>query len=478
MPASPQELSLAFVCVVLAHLVGAAHAVHAMMNVRTSQGTIAWMLFLLGAPYFGVPLYWFLGRSRFQGYIRARRFGDRKLRQIARHMRASLDGSRVEPHDPFLRAITKLAEVPITCANRYDLLIDGEQTFRALFRAIEEAEDYLLVCFFIVKSDRIGTRFQQALMRKARQGVRVRLIFDEMGSFSLPRRFLRELREAGVECHSFGATRHWWSRFQLNFRNHRKVLVADGKHGFLGGLNVGDEYIDGGSEWSDWRDTHLALEGPAVQVLQLIFIEDWHWAAGEVLDNLNWTPEPVAAPHTNVVILPTGPADEQDSWLLFVILAASKAKNRLWIASPYFVPDSGCLAVLQSAAMRGVDVRILLPERADHLLVWLSGFSYYEETLPFGIRLFRFQKGFMHQKIVLIDDTDAVISSANLDNRSFRLNFEISAILTDARAAAEVAAMLEKDFAACREVLVGEITKRSFFFRALTRAARLMAPVQ
>ncbi len=450
-----------------------------MMNVRTSQGTIAWMLFLLGVPYLGVPLYWFLGRSRFQGYVRARRFGDRKLRQIAREMRAALDGARLEAGDDgFLRATTRLAEVPITSGNRYELLIDGEATFRALFEAIEGARDYLLACFFIVKNDRIGTRFQQALIAKARAGVRVYLIFDEMGSFALPRSYLRELRDAGVACHSFGATRHWWSRFQLNFRNHRKVLVADGKIGFLGGLNVGDEYIDGGSEWSDWRDTHIALEGPAVQVLQLVFIEDWHWAAGEVLDKLNWTPQEVEGPHAKVVVLPTGPADEQDSWLLFVMLAAAKAKQRLWIASPYFVPDNGCIAALQCAAMRGVDVRILLPERADHLLVWLSGFSYYEETIPFGIRLFRYQHGFMHQKTLLIDESDAVVSSANLDNRSFRLNFEIAAILPDIRAAAEVAAMLERDFAACREVFVGEITKRSFFFRALTRAARLLAPLQ
>lgn len=474
----PDEITLTFAAVVLIHLVGIGHALHALLNVRTSQGTIAWMLFLLGVPYLGVPLYWFLGRSRFQGYVRARRFGDRQLRQIARALQDSLDGNKLPPGNDFLRATTRLAGQPVTAGNRYELLINGEETFRELFEAIEAARDYLLVCFFIVQNDRLGNRFQQALIRKAKEGVRVYLIFDEMGSFALPRRYLRELREAGVECHSFGATRHWWSRLQLNFRNHRKILIADGKRGFLGGLNVGDEYLDGGREWHGWRDTHLSIEGPAVQVLQLVFIEDWHWAAGSVLERLNWTPAQPDPPHSNMVILPTGPADELDSWLLFVMLAAQRAQQRLWIATPYFVPDNGCLAILQAAAMRGVDVRILLPERADHLLVWLSGFSYYEETQPFGIRLFRYQRGFMHQKVILIDQSEAVISSANLDNRSFRLNFEISAVIPDPRAAAEVATMLEEDFSNSHEIDPDEIRNRPWLFRLATRAARLMAPVQ
>ncbi len=459
-------------------VIGLLHVLHAVMHVRTSQGTIAWAISLLTFPYLAIPLYWMVGRSRFSGYVRGRRAGDRRLRKLAEsmHQRMRHYEITIPDEDVFSKAARFLGGLPFTRGNELELLIDGEEMFERLFQEMRAAQAYLCVNFFIVKNDRIGMRFQAALIERARAGVKVMFLFDEIGSHKLPRRYLRTLREAGVECESFGINRFWWSRLQVNFRNHRKIVVVDGKTAFLGGLNVGDEYLGRDVRYGAWRDTHLQLRGPVVQAVQMVFLEDWFWAT-ERVPELHWNTYPETADQVAAVI-PTGPADPADSWQLVVAEAANSSRQRLWIASPYFVPDEGVLTALQAAAIRGVDVRILLPERADHLLVWLSAFSYYEQSIPYGIRLFCYQRGFLHQKVMLSDDRLAAVGTANLDNRSFRLNFEITAFSPDPGFVDEVEHMLSVDFTHSREVAVEDFTERSFLFRAACRAARLFAPIQ
>jgi cardiolipin synthase len=451
---------------------------HALMHVRTSQGTIAWVISLITVPYLAIPLYWLLGRTRFSVTVGGRRRKDERLAKLAESMHERLRQLEVDiPGDNgFERAAHLLGGLPFTRGNHLELLIDGEETFERIFRAISEAEIYLCVNFFIVKNDQLGTRFQQALIERARAGVKVYFLFDEIGSHKLPRRFLKDLRAAGVECHSFGINRYWWSRLQLNFRNHRKIVVSDGKTALIGGLNVGDEYMGRDQRFGEWRDTHLEMRGPVVQAVQLVFLEDWFWAANQVPD-LHWDTQPEEADQVAAVI-PTGPADPADSWQLIVAEAANSARRKLWIASPYFVPDEGVLTALQTAAIRGVDVRILLPERADHLLVWLSAFSYYEQSIPYGIKLLRYHRGFLHQKVMLIDERLAAVGTANLDNRSFRLNFEITGFSTDRTFVDEVTEMLTADFKHAREAKLEDFTGKSFLFRAACRGARLFAPVQ
>lgn len=472
------ETWLGLSLLVVFEIVGILHMLHALMHVRTSQGTIAWVISLIAVPMLAIPLYWLLGRTRFSGYVGGRRQKDERLAKLAESMHERLRQLEVEipEDDAFERAARMLGGLPFTRGNHLELLIDGEETFERIFRAIGSAKSYLCVNFFIVKNDKLGTRFQQALIERARAGVKVYFLFDEIGSHKLPRRFLKDLKEAGVECHSFGINRHWWSRFQLNFRNHRKIVVSDGEVALIGGLNVGDEYMGRDQRFGEWRDTHLEMRGPVVQAVQLVFLEDWFWAANRV-PGLHWDTRPEPADQIAAVI-PTGPADPADSWQLIVAEAANSSRRRLWIASPYFVPDEGVLTALQTAAIRGVDVRILLPERADHLLVWLSAFSYYEQSIPFGIRLFRYNKGFLHQKVMLIDERLAAVGTANLDNRSFRLNFEITAFSTDRTFVNEVADMLMADFKHAREAEVGDFSGKPFLFRAACRGARLFAPIQ
>lgn len=460
----------------LFYVIALGHVLHALMTVRTSQGAIAWIACLIAFPWIAIPFYWIAGRSRFSGYVHARRADDKRLSQLADDMHRKLRDYEIPPGDAFGRAAQLLGGLPFTRGNSLQLLIDGEETFRAIFEAIASARQSLVVNFFIVKSDRVGIKFQQALIERAKAGVKVLFLFDEIGSHKLPRNYLRELRQAGVKCESFGANRYWWSRLQLNFRNHRKIVVVDGLEAFIGGINVGDEYLGRDKRFGAWRDTHMRVTGPAAHAVQLVFLEDWFWATGEV-PQLPWPTEPQEENQT-AAILPTGPADPVESWQLVVAEAANSAHRRLWITSPYFVPDGGVLTALQTAAFRGVDVRILLPHRPDHLLVWLSSYTYYEQTIPFGVKLYRYQDGFLHQKVLLVDDQLAGVSSANLDNRSFRLNFEITGLSHDRRFVNDVANMLEEDFDRTKPVVVTDFTQRNFFFRAACRLARLMAPVQ
>ena len=472
------KTALGLAGVVLFYVVGFLHILHALMRTRTSQGTIAWVVSLMTMPFLAIPLYWLLGRSKFTGYVRARRGNDKEMAKLAEEMSARVKEYAVDlpKEDVFERAAEELGGLPFVSGNKLELLVDGDETFGKMFEAIEAAEEYVLVNFFIVKRDDLGMRLQRALIEKARAGVRVYFLYDEVGSHKLGNTFLGEMTDAGVECESFGANRRWWSRFQINFRNHRKIVVVDGEVALMGGFNVGDEYLGLSKKFGKWRDTHMQMHGPAVQAVQLVFMEDWFWACDRVPD-LRWEIS-IQEEDQVAAIIPTGPADPMDSWKLLVAEAANSAREKLWIASPYFVPDDGVLMALQLAALRGVDVRVMLPDEPDHILVWLSSFSYYEDSIPFDVKLFRFEDGFLHQKVMLIDERMAAVGTANLDNRSFRLNFEVTAFVSDPKFVCEVDEMLRTDFGKSREVSVEEFTRKPFIFRAACRAARLMAPVQ
>ena len=462
--------------IIILYVIGFLHVVHALMNARTAQGAIAWIISLATFPFLAIPLYWIAGHRRFAGNVRSRRVDNQKLREVSEDMHLRLRKHQLTVKNAFARGAEILGGLPFTRGNELKLLIDGKEAYKAGFDAIGSAREYVLVNFYMVKNDRVGNRLKEVLIERARAGVRVYFLFDEMGSVNLSRRFLDELAQAGVRCNSFRTNRRWWSRLQLNFRNHRKIVVIDGREAFLGGMNVGEEYLGEDASIGAWRDTHLQMWGPAVQAVQLVFLEDWYWACGEIPE-LSWDAHPRESDQS-AAIIPTGPADPGDSWQLVVAEAANTARERLWITSPYFVPDEGVLTALQTAALRGADVRILVPEKADHLLVWLSSFSFLEDTLPYGVRIFRYQRGFLHQKVMLVDDCLACVGTANLDNRSFRLNFEISALSDDPVFVKEVEVMLAKDFEGALQTKVEDFTTRPLWFRAACRLSRLMAPLQ
>jgi len=463
---------------VVVHGLGMLNAVHAALKVRTPQAALGWALALVTFPYFAIPLYWTFGRTKFIGYRRAATDESGPLHAAAEEaaMRIKQFATDVGAADVLGRWRKLLNTLPATHGNQIDLLVDGDATFDAIFTAIDSARDYLLVQFFIVHDDALGMKFQERLMEQARAGVKIYFLYDEVGCHSLPRKWLRVLRESGARVEGFKTTRGWGNRFQINFRNHRKLVIADGREALTGGLNVGDEYLGRSKRFGPWRDTHVRLRGPAVLAAQLAFLEDWHWATDEV-PQVSWTPTPGDGDQS-VLVLATGPADEAERCSLAFIRAVNSARSRLWISSPYFVPDLTVLTALQLAALRGVDVRLLLPRRTDHLLPMLSSYSYYESLASAGIELWRYQPGFLHQKALLVDDRLAAVGSINVDYRSFHLNFELMVMVTDQGFASQMEAMLKEDFARSSRVDLAEFHERPWWFKTAVRLARLLSPVQ
>ena len=303
------------------------------------------------------------------------------------------------------------------------------------------------------------------------------MLYDEIGCEDLPRSFVAELRENGVSVSAFNEFKSWLTRrSRINYRNHRKIVIADGHTAWVGGLNIGDEYIDRHPVLRPWRDTHVRVTGPAVQGCQLSFVEDWHWATGDAL-TLDWRAYRAEPDGLPVLVLPTGPADTLETCSLAFGQMIAAARRRIWIANPYFVPDQHIQAALQLASMRGVDVRVMIPGKPDHRTTWLASLSYLPDMTEAGVKVYLYEAGVMHQKVCLFDDRLATVGTANFDNRSFCLNFEITLAFFDARFAAEVADMLMRDFADSREAGADLLSSRSLAFRVAVQGARLLAPV-
>jgi cardiolipin synthase len=470
-------MNIPWLAYVLIEVVGLALAAEAVYKSRTAQGSIAWAFSLVTLPFIAIPIYLLFAGRRFHGYVRLRKQGDLKIdKSIAKYF-AQLQPFATLGSHPFA-VLEKMGGLPMVGANHVHLLIDGDATFKHLFNAIKQAEKYVLVQYYIVRNDRLGRAFQNLLINKAQEGVKIYFQFDALGSIDLNNSFVQAMEQAGIQVSRFVSTKQWSKRWQINFRNHRKLVIVDGQQAFVGGLNVGDEYMGEHMHMPPWRDTHVAIQGVAVHCAQMVFLEDWHWATGIDL-TLDW-PLPKAIPKKSqqVLILATGPADRLDACEMSFLYLFGHAQKRLWLVSPYFVPDMSVMHSLQLAALRGVDVRLLVPRKADNWLVQLSGYSFLEEALLVGIHVYRYEAGFLHQKVLLIDDETSLIGTANLDNRSLHLNFEIGALVYDKDFAGEVETMLQKDFSLSRRLHLAELQKRNLLLRFLSKLARLMAPLQ
>lgn len=462
----------------IAEALGIISAIHALMTTRTTQGTIAWIVSLVTIPFITVPAYWILGRSRFEGYVTAKKLSEDYM---AEQYQALLN--RLAPYTTPMDQVTgpvhaaqSLADFPFLSGNDVELLIDGDATFDSILEGIAAGEKYILFQFFIVHDDKIGNAVKDALITKAREGVRVRFLYDEIGSHTLPASYKNDLSESGVEVYAFNTRKGRRNHFQINFRNHRKIVVVDGTSAWIGGHNVGDEYLGRDPKFGHWRDTHMKIFGPAAIGAQISFAADWYWATDLELSDMNWG-QGKASGDTPVLILPSGPADEVETASLMFLHAINTAEKRIWIASPYFVPDDAIISALQLAALRGVDVRILIPNMPDHMMVYLAAFSFHQAASATGVKIYRYTSGFLHAKTMLIDDHASAIGTANLDNRSFRLNFEVTALVLDGAFAAQNEKMFKADFADSRLMTNADLGDRPIWFKLAVRFARLFAPI-
>ncbi|MBK1829958.1 cardiolipin synthase [Verrucomicrobiaceae bacterium R5-34] len=472
------------------HILGVVSSFDAVMNTRTSQGAIAWVVSLNTLPVVAVPAYWVFGSNDFDNYIEERRSHREKLRPLAQRLMREEGVSAVESQDqsPLANSLRSLSLLPITHSNKVELLVDGRNTYDSIFESILEAESYVLVQFYIIRDDDTGQRFRDLLIEKARQGVAVYLLYDDYGCIDIGEDYLAPLRSAGVRVSSFLDLVGPANGLQLNFRNHRKIVIVDGAVGFVGGLNVGDEYLGLHPELTPWRDSHVKVSGPVVTYLQIPFVEDWHWATGEWLETLDWNPvdkaivnetSPEIDPQgVSAICVPSGPSDDVQTCNLFYQAAINAAEKRIWLSTPYFVPDESFIHALQLAALRGVEVKLIIPENSDSTLVNLSMQSYFAELHQLGIEIYRYQEGFLHQKVMLVDDHFCAYGSANLDNRSFRLNFEVMVGFFSKDFARKTEAMLTEDMANSQLAPEGQLLDRNLFYRFSVRVSRLLAPIQ
>lgn len=473
------------------HVTGLLSAAHAVWNCRTSQGSIAWGFSLILFPYLAVPAYWTLGRNKFEGYRQA--FSRNKLdrARVASQLEALRDRATIDT-SPLYRGFQALSDFPITSGNQAQLLIDGEETFRVLFDEIRRAKSYVYIEFFLIADDGIGREFKDLLVAKARDGVKIYFVYDELGSIGLPGAYPRELTAAGVKIFPFyparflppyhGAKRNLRSllagRFQFNLRNHRKITVVDGKVALAGGVNVHDASLGRSKFYGPWRDTHLRLEGPAVAAIQLAFLDDYGWASsGQIPEELEFVATPPTEGGMDALYLASGPADDIEAGKLFFLHCIQSAKKRIWMATPYFIPPHSVLDALKAAALRGVEVKIIIPLRWDLLVMYLAAFSYLPEAEAAGMEIYRYSAGHPHQKVMLIDDEVAWVGSSNLDARSMLLNFEGNCVVFGSEFAGQVEEMLKHDFARCQPLGKRDYERRSLLFKLGVKLCRLFEPI-
>lgn len=449
------------------------------MKTRTSQGAIAWAVSLVSFPIVSVPLYLVFGRNRFQGYVTVRRSEKEEFRKIISGLVKSHPREKcaaLEENLASFKALEELAGMPLVEGNSAQLLVNGRATFEAIFEGILAAKEYILVQFFIVNDDELGRELKDRLIQRAREGVRIYFLYDPVGCIKLPPSYTREMVKAGIETRPFQGVAEKRRRLQINFRNHRKIVLVDGHTAYVGGHNVGDEYLGKHPKLTPWRDTHVKVAGPSVLNVQLSFVEDWYWA-DQRIPELCWDLRFPEEGSVRTLVIPSGPADDQETCSLMFTHLINSARKRVWIVSPYFVPDESIMSALKLAALKGVDVRIMIPENPDHKLVYLAAFSYLRETEGTGIKIFRYREGFLHQKVLLVDDRVSAVGTANLDNRSLRLNFELTLLFADREFNERVESMLNEDFTRCRQADAAEFDQRSLLFRVTVKVARLLAPV-
>ncbi len=455
---------------------------------RQPSATLAWIFAIIFLPVLGLVLYMLFGATRIKRIARRSAKAAQRLQQVLDshdvQLRLAGHGKPLDPRtESFLRLGKRVSSTPASHGNHSEILVNAAATYRAMIAAIESAQDHIHLQFYIIRPDDTGIALQDRLVRRAQAGVQVRVMYDGVGSLHLPHRFWDPLRQAGGKVAVFNpvirAFRIFRKRDRIDFRNHRKILVVDGQVGFTGGINIGREYLGLDPEMGRWRDTHVRIHGPAVLGLQKAFCEDWLTTSEELLDDPRYFPDIPAPEDGNdiIQIVDSGPDRSWSPISHFFSHGIALAQKRVWITSPYFIPAPSIEQALLCAALRGVDVRLLLPAHPDHLLVSLAAKTYHTMLLEAGVRIFEYERGFVHAKTMVLDDWVGTVGSANMDMRSFNLNFEINAFIFGAEFVSQLAGQFTHDLGHAREVARKPDTLANYPKRLLCAAARLLSPL-
>lgn len=443
---------------------------------RDSVKTLAWLLVLFFLPVIGVVLYFFFGRDK----RKEKMIGNRLMSQInqcnlSSHLSRDIPSLPAE-YSALQSFFSNTASAYALPADDVEVITDTARFAVALKQELEKAEKHIHIQFYIFEDDDFGRSVRDILMRKARQGVEVRFIYDSVGCWSVKREFYDEMRSAGVYVESFLKVRFPLFSKKVNYRNHRKVVVVDGITGLVGGCNVADRYLDGVS-WGRWRDTMLLVRGMAVQGLQFSFLVDWYFANHSLVSGKGYFPQQHGYSGALLQVVPSNPVGEVRTLLCGFVKMLSTARSYAYLQTPYFMPDESFMMALKGAALSGVDVRLMIPKRSDSKITDYASMSYLGELLDVGVKVYLYEGGFLHSKSIVVDDSISSVGSANLDFRSFYYNFELSAIVYDKGVAQRLKECFMLDVRECRQLTSADYRARSFKQRCLESCVRLVSPL-
>jgi cardiolipin synthase len=453
---------------------------------KNPTSTWTWLMVLLFLPSVGFILYLFLG----QNLKRKKMFSLKKeekenLTSIIDKQKDFLNNEHLTSTNPFLSKYSDMMQLNLcsdnafyTNNNHVDIFTDGKSKFDKLKETLQSAEMYIHMEYYIFQNDNLGAAILKILCEKAKAGVEVKLLYDGMGCLKVPKSFFAPLTNAGGKIAIFFPPFLPYINLRVNFRNHRKIVTIDGKYAFIGGFNIGDEYLGLSKKFGFWRDTHLFIQGDAIDALELHFLMDWRFAANEdsVFDD-TYFPHRTHIGNTGLQMVSSGPDSTFNSIKNGYLKMISKAEKNIYIETPYFIPDDSILEALKIASLSGVDVRIMIPSKPDHPFVYWASTSYMGELLDSGVKCYTYTKGFLHSKFISIDESISTVGTANLDIRSFILNFEINAFIYDKDITKKLEAFFINDLTFCDELTKENYMNRSVIVKFKESVSRLLSPM-
>lgn len=460
-------------------------AIIVVLEKRSPFKTAAWILVLVLLPVIGLIFYLVFG----QEYRKNKIFSRRGLKALGKYRNLTNKQLRIlqqkefqlppelENYRKLISLLLNNSHASLTSGNIVKIQNNGKKAIEAIFTALERARHHIHIEYYIIEDDETGNRLKEILIRKRKEGVEVRVIIDDVGSWSLGKRYIKELKENGIEIYPFMEVRFPRLTGKVNYRNHRKIVVVDGETGFTGGINIADRYIYGNKKVGFWRDTNIQIEGDAVAFLQVIFAADWFFVKGENLVGRDYYRPFTDDPGIPVQISASGPDSDWDSIAQAFFTAITCARREITIVTPYLMPTPSLLTALKTSALGGIDVKIVIPRKPDAILPkWVSN-SYIDELLEAGVRIFFYQKGFIHSKIMLVDGSFVTVGTTNFDFRSLETNFEVNAFIYSEQFARQMGAYVKVDLRNSREVQLNEWRKRPWYDKSRESLAYLISPL-
>lgn len=453
---------------------------------KNPTSTWLWIMVLTFIPVLGFVLYLFIGQdlSR-QRIFKVKKEEDSYFRNIAIEQKNQINSGEFELENPNInmyKDIIKMhlmnSEAYYTDDNSVDLYFSGEKKFKALLKSIREAKDYIHIEYYIFKNDDIGSTVIDALKEKAKEGVKVRLLIDGMGGRKINKKTRKSIIASGIELAVFFPPFVPWINVRINYRNHRKICIIDGKEAYMGGFNIGDEYIGKSKKFGNWRDTHVKVKGSAISSLQWRFFLDWRFASGEeIQSSQSYLHETDETDKVGMQIVSSGPDSKWPSIKDGYMKMISDAREKLYIETPYFIPDESIFEALRLAGLSGVDVRVMIPNKPDHPFVYWASMSYVGELLEAGVKVYTYENGFLHSKVMIADEFVSSVGTANLDIRSFRLNFEVNSFIYDEDVNKKLTKRFLGDLDLCTEITIENYANRSGYIKFKESFSRLLSPM-